>query len=161
MKNIKLILLFTVLFTGVLSAQNKDSKFENVKSLIESKNFRFEGTWAYPMRGGSINLIGNPNSLDVKGDSVNVYLPFFGVSQLSHYNTNGGFKYEGPAENYEVAYDDKKQKATITFNVHQEVERLDVTITISSIDNANVDVISSHRDIMRYKGDLEKLEEKE
>tara|TARA_B100000949_G_C14165509_1_gene401017 strand:- start:434 stop:919 length:486 start_codon:yes stop_codon:yes gene_type:complete len=156
MKNIKLILLFTFMISGAINAQSKASKFEDLKALIESKNYRFVGNWAYPMRGGNINLIGNPNSLTVSKDSVDIFLPFFGVSRLSHYNTSGGFEYEGAIEDYKVEYDDNKQKVTITFNVHPNIERLDVTITASSQDAANIDVISSHRDIMRYKGDLKK-----
>ena len=157
-----LILLTFVQFEG--KAQNKEQKakkFQLIKTLVESKNYVFQGDWAYPLRGTSINLIGNPNSLEVKGDSVDIYLPFFGVSRISGYENEGGFKYEGPMQDYHVNYNEKKNKLTISFTVQDRSESLDITITAFNKSSVDVNLNSDRRDVMKYRGKMEEPEKSE
>tara|TARA_R110002020_G_scaffold294690_4_gene510462 strand:+ start:2120 stop:2617 length:498 start_codon:yes stop_codon:yes gene_type:complete len=163
-KLIPLILIFLIFISFEGKAQSdekKDQKFELVKSLIESKNYEFEGDWAYPLRGTSINLIGNPNSLEIKGDSVDIYLPFFGVSRISGYENEGGFKYEGPVKDYVVDYNEKKNKIIINFTVQDRSESLDITITAFSKSSVDVNVNSDRRDVMKYRGRMQEPEKSE
>ncbi|MEH6406754.1 MAG: DUF4251 domain-containing protein [Leeuwenhoekiella sp.] len=165
-KIVSYITLFSLLTFSVQAQQKseditKNSDFENLKSLLDSKEYVFEGDWAYPLRGTSISLIGNPNSLEIKKDSVDIYLPFFGVSQMSSYDGEGGFKYVGPMKEYSVEYNDDKSKAIVTFNVQNRTESLDITLTASKATSASLTVTSNRRDFMRYDGDLKKPEKKE
>lgn len=84
MKNIFLLLLLSVSFT--LQAQNhvaKDSTFEQLRTLIESGNFRIEVNRAYPSGGRSVDLFSNRGFVNVKDSVATGFFPFSdGPTQL-------------------------------------------------------------------------------
>ena len=75
MKNLKLLYSFILLFvSATLFAQHKNDR---VKSIIESKHYTFVAQSALPVRGSFRNLT-SEYDLRVIGDSLSVYLPYFG-----------------------------------------------------------------------------------
>ena len=91
MKNVRLFWLvgIVLLLAGQsLYAQSKKEKKEQkvneVKELIDSKRFTVDVDRAIPMGGRSVNLT-SPYSLEMRGDSVISYLPYFGRAYSAPY----------------------------------------------------------------------------
>lgn len=75
MKHLKLlIVIFLIFISGTVLAQHKADR---TRSILESKNFSFIAQSALPSRGNFRNLT-SEYDLTVIGDSLSVYLPYFG-----------------------------------------------------------------------------------
>ena len=105
--------------------------FEQLRELVNSRQFEIENDWAVPLRLTTINLIGNTNFIRFKGDSVEVFLPYFGVRHSSGgYDTSGGIEYEGPAIDLEITEDVANNNILIKFEDRQGSEQLQFIITL-------------------------------
>lgn len=127
---------------------------QKLKDLINKREFEIENDWAAPMRGPQINLIGNSNYIRFKNDSVEVYLPYFGVRHSGGgYGSENGIKFEGIAKelNYTT---DNKNNPVITFKASQTSENLDFRITLYQNMKTDTRVNSSQRDPISYRGDI-------
>ena len=101
MKNVRIFWLvgIVLLLAGQsLYAQSKKEKKEQkaneVKELIDSKRFTVDVDRAIPMGGRSVNLT-SPYSLEMRGDSVISYLPYFGRAYSAPYGGGDGLRFEG------------------------------------------------------------------
>lgn len=156
------ILLIAVLSFSCGSSMDRSSEsMANLQQLIDQKHFEIENDWAMPLRGSQINLIGNPNYIRFKNDSVELFLPYFGVRQSGGgYNSESGIKYEGIAQDLQI----RKNKAgntEILFEGEQKSENLDFRIILYPNLNAQTHVNSSQRDPISYKGEIHEWQEKE
>lgn len=134
---------------------------ENIQQLVGKRHFEIENTWAIPLRGSQVNLIGNPNYIRFKNDSVELFLPYFGVRHSGGgYNSESGIKYEGIAQDLEIEMN-KAGNTEITFEGKQQSESLDFRITLYPNLNAYTHVTSSQRDPISYKGEVHEWQEKE
>lgn len=80
MKTVKLLNLLALLFlTSSIFAQHKNDR---VKNIIDSKHFTFVAQSALPTKGSFRNLT-SEYDLRVIGDSLAVYLPYFGEAFAS------------------------------------------------------------------------------
>lgn len=132
--------------------------FEQLRELVNSREFEIENDWAIPLRLTTINLIGNSNFIRFKGDSVEVFLPYFGVRQSGGgYGASGGIEYEGPAKDLSIAEDMAKNNILIKFEGRQGSEHLQFIITLFTKGNASTSVNSSERDPISYWGNLRAL----
>jgi hypothetical protein len=129
--------------------------FEQLRELVSSREFEIENDWAVPMRSPTINLIGNSNFIRFKGDSVALFLPYFGVRHSGGgYGTSGGIEYEGPAKELYIAEDKDKNNILIKFGGRQGSEQLQFIITLFSKGNVSTSVNSSERDPISYWGNV-------
>jgi hypothetical protein len=169
------ICTFIVTAWSCKSPQSKytDAQIHAVESLIESKNYTIKSDWAYPQvtyamqqvlnsglmpRGSSANaisLIGNPNYLTVKKDSVKSYLPYFGERQMgAAYGDAGAIELEGAIENYEVLKG-KKNSYLVKFNANSKTERFDIIIQFFPNYKSDIRIQSSSRFPISYSGQVE------
>ena len=84
-----------------LKEKEKAEKKKSVLALIESETFTFKARTAITNGGKSIDLIGNPNYLQVTPDNIESSMPFFGtVTSVRNYNVgDGGLNFNSkPAE---------------------------------------------------------------
>jgi len=172
MKKITLLLALFIVVGSTLQAQTKQDKkaakaeaaqkeYENMKTLLTSEVFVFEGEWANSQGGKRINLISNPTFIKMENKIADGYLPFFGVSRGGSYGGNGAIEFKGNVENYTLTFDDKKQKATIKFRSKSEnTEIYDVIMTVFSSLSSTVSINSTNRSVMNYSGKIKKLEKK-
>lgn len=153
------LLTFLSFSCGIVQKNPEDN--QDLQDLINKKKFEIENNWASPMRGTQINLIGNPNYIRFKNDSVEVYLPYFGVRHTGGgYNSENGIKFEGVPENLNFSTD-KKNNTVITFEADQDSENLDFRITLYQNEKASTSVNSSQRDPISYRGNIHDLPEQE
>ncbi|WP_378174144.1 DUF4251 domain-containing protein [Aquimarina sp. SS2-1] len=179
------VLVFTLLIGGMLIGCNSTKKTveptpksEALEAMIAKKAFKIESDWMYPLATTSMNviansgllppgstvngisLIGNPNYIKFYGDSIAMDLPFYGERQLpGQYTRNeGGIIFSGIPDQYEVTKDEKKQQHMIKFTVKNNRESYRVTITLFPNWSSDINVNSTHRTSIRYRGTVSALE---
>lgn len=151
-----------------------DQQIVDFKSTIEAKSFEIRANWANPQlsqgliaianaglvqpgsNAGNINLIGNPNYLRFKGDSVSASLPYYGERQISAtYNAkNAGIVFDGIPEELSITPTKKGQGYSLSFRIKSDSESYQVTTWVYPTSNAQITVNSSHRTSIRYSGEI-------
>ncbi len=143
-----------------LSDAARSEKMAEMKSLIDSRNFEIENQWVTPLRGNRINLIGNANYIRFQGDSVELFLPYFGVRHTGGgYNNDGGIKYEGLAKNLQVK-EGRNNSLILKFEGKQATESYDFTVNVFPNLNTSTQVNSSDRDPISYQGEIHEYDNK-
>lgn len=155
------ILSFMSCHTGkVLSevAEDRDVEDEYLVDLVAEREFQIKNEWAMPLRGSSINLIGNPNYIRFEGDSVDVALPYFGYRHIGGgYGSEAGIEFEGLVE--ELRIEKEPDEITMHFEADQGSEHLNFSIIVYADGTAHTSVTSSERDAISYRGFVTPLPE--
>lgn len=163
----KLVILFIAVMTLTnLVGQDKQSKkeqkqakkeveYQKMLSLIKTADYHFEATNANPQSGQQINLIGNPNFLKVKNDTVNADMPFFGraYSGLA-YGGNGGIEFNTELKEYEVVENTKKKSINISFKAQGKNDQYACMLSVSGSGYATLTITSNNRATISYYGNL-------
>ncbi|WP_299241794.1 DUF4251 domain-containing protein [uncultured Aquimarina sp.] len=171
---------FLIGCNGAKKTVEPTAKSKALEAMIADKEFTIESDWMYPQpttsmnviansgllppgsTTNSINLIGNPNSLKVHGDSITLDLPFYGERRLSsgQYGGNeGGIVFKGIPDRYEVTKDEKRQRYIIEFTVKKNSESYRGIITLYPNWNSNIVINSTYLTTIRYRGTVSGLEE--
>lgn len=129
------------------------SSMDELSSLIESRQYEIQHDWAVPQRGSNINLTGNANYIRVEGDSVQLFLPYFGVRHFGGgYGSDGGIEYEGLLREPEIVQEDRR--ILMSFDAEESSEGYRFHITLYPNGNVNTTVISTQRDNISYRGTI-------
>ncbi len=178
--NIGLVLL---LFTACKSSDsvNQSSAAEalQTRQLIEAGDFEITMNWANPMATNELNQLGNSGLLGVgnsagrisligttsymrfKGDSLQVYLPYYGTRQSGARlgNNSGAIEFEGVPREFQKEYNESKRRTDIRFEMKEDSENYNVFISVYANRNAVVSVNSSQRNSITYDGNVKVLQE--
>ncbi|KKL81341.1 hypothetical protein LCGC14_1995700 [marine sediment metagenome] len=158
-----------------------DSGMQKLNELITTNQFEILSDWAMPLATASmnslansgllppgssasqINLIGNSNYVKIMGDSLSVYLPYFGERQMGGaYNTNGpGIGFEGIPERMEVTKNEDKQRYDILLKIDNDSENFTLNIGLYPNFKSTINVTSSKRFPIRYSGSVQAIEGEE
>ncbi len=132
--------------------------YDELREAINNRTFEIEHIWALPMGGGMIDLIGNPNYIRVKNDSVDIFLPYFGerFGGGGFNNIEGGIAYKGPAKNFSITERQKRQ-LEIRFDGKQDQDQLRFVITVYPDGSANTNVQTTQRQTISYRGNVKRL----
>ena len=143
--------------------QEKQEKYEEMISIVKDRKIEFEAEWALAQQGARINLIGNPNHVRVIGDSISVFLPYFGVRTGGGgaYGGSGGIKIENRIVELEIEFDDKKRKINLKFNAFDGTEKVEFYMSIFGGGNTNINAFSNTRSNISYDGSSELYEKEE
>lgn len=156
---------------------SSQAQLNQLHELVSSKSFQIQSDWAMPLMtnsmnsisnagllpigssGSQINLIGNSNFLKVEGDTITAYLPYFGERQMGggYSNNDNAIQFKGIPENYEVTEDEKTGSKEISFNIANRTESFKVFITLSPNLSSTINVNSTERFSIRYRGDVERI----
>ncbi len=161
MKYIIILCSLLVMSCGTANKPLTENQTSQVRQWVNDKEFTIESQWAIPFAGSQINLIGNPNYLTFKGDSVSAYLPFYGERRSGYALDGGGIEFEGEPKNLQTLYNQKKQSSVLKFDISEKGEHYQVTVTLYDNKKSIITVNSSQRDMMRYNGEVEALPEGE
>lgn len=156
------ILLLTLACGGVKDSSSLESEkdFAKLSELVDSREFEIENEWLLPLGGSMINLIGNPNYIRFKGDSLDLFLPYFGVRHSGGgYGRDGGITYKGPAKNLNITKDTAKNNIHLNFEANADNEILEFFITLFPGGSATTFVSSSQRQSISYRGDVKAWQE--
>lgn len=184
------LLVFTFLVTQAqtkaekraLKLEKKEVAFTAVKTLIESGEFQFEASSAFPLgndiakisaafvgsnnvfQGNTVNLTGNTNFIKITDQTSDLFLPYFGrVYRNVGYNRTGsesGIQFKGDVEEYTVEYDEAKHKVNIKFTANKPQELLKFHLVVANENNVTLTVNSGNRQSIRYQGKINKLPKK-
>jgi hypothetical protein len=150
MKNLKLLFLIALLFvSGALWAQHKSDR---VRSIIESKHYTFVAQSALPSKGSFRNLTSDYD-LKVLGDSLSVYLPYFGEAFAPIDPTENPLQFSTSGNKYTVSQS-KKGSWNITIipsGIH-DARQFNLTITSSGYGSLTVNF--NNRQPISYNGFL-------
>ncbi len=152
MKKIKIIfaLLVIILFGGSPMAYAQQKSADEVKQMVESKNFIFKAEVANPARGGSQQL-SSGYDVSVTNSNVICYLPFYGRAQTIPIGAaDGGIKFTSTSFEYKTVNDGKVWQVTIKPNDVSHVQQL--YLSIYDDGTATLDVMNIHRDNISFKG---------
>lgn len=138
-------------------AEKQEQRMDEVKNLLESKEFVFNATHALPMGGGS-KYLNYSYDVEIKGDTISSYLPFFGVAyRLDYGGRNAAFHFTEPAEEYTMENEENGYR--IEFEIDKGMDNLNFNFHISELGYATLNVISTNRQAISYYGRIDSIEE--
>ena len=158
-------LMIGLIFTscGSLDGPVDEGKYQELQEIVNSKEFQIENNWALPVGGGNINLIGNPNHIIFKEDSVDIFLPYFGVSHTSadYGGSEIGIKYNGTVQDLQIKENSSKGNIELEFDANDESENFNFIINVYPNKKTRTRVSSSRRNTISYEGEITETEIKE
>ncbi|MEM9001556.1 MAG: DUF4251 domain-containing protein [Bacteroidota bacterium] len=174
------LVLSCALWVGCSTTSKTAEQTDNgaIKTMVEQQSFEFIAEWANPLNtngfnqiatigllppgsmANQINLMGGSNYLRWQGDSVSAYLSYYGERQISGgYNQATAIEFEGLPENYTASYNPKKNRYEIRFDISHQVERYTVNAYLFPNKRFSMNVSSSHRQPIGYRGYAMAIEE--
>lgn len=169
---ISLLCIFLLLFVTVAAVfgQDKSSKreakraseekhYQSTKQIVETGEFVFVADWATTQKGRRINLISNPNQFEISDQKAQASMPYFGAVQMYDMSGQGGINIEGPVENYEVKYNERKKRITVTFKARSSTgnETYVCTFNIGATGGTSLSITSGARNRISYSGQIKAL----
>ncbi|MCE2612191.1 DUF4251 domain-containing protein [Flavobacteriaceae bacterium D16] len=178
-KHYRFLLLYALWIAGILwllgscsGAKNvSEETVQELKQQADSRSIKVKAEWAIPLTTNAlasvytsgllppgsnvsrINLIGTPNSFEIRGDSIYADLPYYGERRIvSGYPGGEGISFTGAIEDYKTDFDKKTGSYRITFDADDEVERYDITIRLFPGQRAVLMFFSTQRNPIRYEG---------
>jgi hypothetical protein len=155
MKNRKalLVLLAINILAGSLMATAQKKSPDEIKKLVESKNYVFKAQWVNPQVGTSRQLTSDYD-LAIAGDTVISYLPYFGRAYAAPVNpSEGGIKFTSTKFDYKLSNGGKSWRVTIKPKDAPEVQQLYLDIFDNG--NATLQVTSTNRQGISFNGYVE------
>ena len=137
--------------TTKLTTEEKQEMAESIRNSINEKNFEVEISMMNPMRGRSRHVDGY--SVQVKGDTLISYLPYFGVARSIPYGGGSGFNFEEEIESYEAVEKDNNSME-IEIKTRHEGDRLTYNFDIFDNGTAYLTITSYNRDNISYSGNI-------
>lgn len=168
-----LLLLGLILGCSSTSKTNYNAaKKEALDTMVAERTFEIVSRSALPLATNSLNSISNagllplgstgnrvdltttPNYLRIIGDSLDVFLPYFGERQMGggYNNTNVGITFKGLPKKFEITQNEKTQGYTMSFVIKNQGESYTVTTELFPNHNSSINVISTHRTPIGYNG---------
>lgn len=146
--------------------------------LVEDREFVFDAKYAMPLgsqayisasnlgftmaRGNSptnINLTGDGYYLGMDGDSVEIYLPYFGTrDNVTNYNSKGSIDIRAAIEEFKERRTPKGHE--MEFFARDGYERFRLIFMVFPNQQAQLSLFSPQRDVIRYAGKLQESTER-
>jgi len=152
-------------------------QFFEIKNLIDSKNFSFNANWAIPLgndisnlgltlsggagifQGGRVSISSGSNFIKVNDTIADVFLQYFGRVFFPKLNNNdGGIRYDGTIETYEVEVNEKKKSIQVVWTANPKGDFLKFFMRINANGSASVAVTSTNRQSITYNGTISAIE---
>lgn len=159
MKNV-IIVIIAVLTLASCSTADKVARDERrrekagmVAESIESGRYRVGVRTAYPARGGAVQVTGD-YGLEVSGDSVTVYLPYFGRGYTLPYGGGKGLNFKALTTEYDVRKM-KRGRTRVEFSTRNDEDTYRFTVDVFDNGQVSIDVQPQQRSRISYSGELE------
>lgn len=144
-------------------------ELEKVHAVVKMDTLKIRSQWANPLNAndiinigllppdsaaGNINLIGNPNYFKIIGDSLSIFLPYYGRRQLGGtYNPSEvGIAFEGKPKVFKQEFNEKRNRYEYYFEVNTNKENLQINLSIFPNLRTDIKISSSHRTFISYSG---------
>jgi len=134
----------------------KAERAKYVAKVLDKRHYQIDVNVMFPRRGGSMVVTSNW-SLEVKGDTLVSYLPYFGVSHEAVIGTQQGLNFTAPIKSYTDS-GFIKGKRTIRLKADSEEDQLEFQLEVMDTGSSYIDVISRKRDGIGFSGDISEAE---
>jgi len=149
-----MMMVVTLGFTSCASsnAVSKRERAQAVKKQLDDRQYTIEVNRALPMGGRAREL--NPTySLSIKGDTINSYLPYFGVAYNVPYGGGQGLVFKASITDYTVNFD-AKGSADITIRTRSEEDHYVYQIKIFEHGSTTIHVTPNNRQAITFHGNV-------
>lgn len=138
---------------STMTAAERAEKALAVERALASRHYVVDVQMMYPRRGRAVNVTSN-YSLEVKGDTLVSYLPYFGRAYSIPYGGGKAFNFSAPISSYESVRDEKGRTYVRLVTDNEEDV---ITFQLEIFDNgqATIDVQAREREPITYSGELE------
>ncbi len=157
MKKIVVLLLIAICMVNMDSFSQKNKKREKfdpvVKEQILNKKYKLKALRALPQGWKSVSLDGR-YFLEIKGDSIISYLPYYGRAYSIPYGGGDGLDFKGAIQEYEIE-EGKKNRLDIDIETRSREDSYTFKIQIYPNGSANISVSSNNRQSISYIAELE------
>jgi hypothetical protein len=155
LKNIYKLILPMIIVMAVLpaavQAQDKKDNQEDIKSLVESKNYVFKAQTALPARGRTRPL-NTDFDLRVSGDTLISYLPYFGRAYSAPINpSQGPLNFTSTEFDYKVT-DRRKGGWDIVIMPKDVQDPRQMSLSVFDNGTASLTVTSNNRQPISFNG---------
>lgn len=149
---ISLTIYFSI--SGCAVTGNASLEKGEVGNMVKDTNFLFEVETVNPLRGRPRNMGTGVYTVKINGDTLSTYLPYIGRSHVAPVNVNEiGIKFTTHEFTYIVEQkSDKEWRITIEPKDISEVQKMFFTIFTNG--NTSLNIVSTHRDPITYRGIL-------
>ncbi len=176
-KTIWMIAVLTMMGCGSSSSVSEltPEEYQAFEDLVHNGNYEIRARWARPVSLNSltalanagllapedtpsrINLLDNPGYLRVIGDSLSVYLPYYGDRQIGGgYNTlNNAIRFDGIPKKMELEKDEKSKGYRLKMTMDNNTETYTVAAKLAPNSFSTINVNSTHRSGISYSGDFQ------
>ena len=134
------------------NAVSKRERAQAVKKQIEDRQYTIEVNRALPM-GGRARELTPTYALSIKGDTINSYLPYFGVAYSVPYGGGEGLIFEATITDYTVNFD-AKGTANITVRTRSKEDSFVYQINIFENGSTTIYVTPTNRQAITYHGNV-------
>lgn len=153
-------IIFIVLVAALAGCATTAEKMEReartaaqVSEALGSRHFTVQVMMMYPQRGRTVNLTSN-YSVEVKGDTLISYLPYFGRAYNVPYGGGKGLNFMAPITGYRTETG-RKGATRVVLTTENDEDRYQYVLEISSSGESFVEVQSRQRDFIRYSGRMD------
>jgi len=171
MKNMILIALFfgaaialnaqeTKMTKKEKKVKTEAEKKEHIQQLMSDKTWRFDAERMLPATGQSKTLI-TDYGMDLLSDKIECYLPFYGRAYKAEYGSNKSpLDFNSKIDSYNIQ-EWKKGGWIVNFNVKNNSDFMQFTLTIASTGSATLSINSTDRQHISFQGEITDIEKKE
>lgn len=159
MKNVIIVIIAAITLASCSTAdkvardERRREKAGMVAESIESGRYRVGVRTAYPARGGAVQVTGD-YGLEVSGDSVTVYLPYFGRGYTLPYGGGKGLNFKALTTEYDVRKM-KRGRTRVEFSTRNDEDTYRFTVDVFDNGQVSIDVQPQQRSRISYGGELE------
>lgn len=132
--------------------ERKEQKEKAVKEIVNSGYIKINVDRAVPMAGRSVNLTSS-YSLEIHGDSILSYLPYFGRAYSAPYGGGEGLTFKEMATEKEQT-SKKKGRSEIKFRVKTKEDIYTFRIEVYSNGSATINVTPVNKQSITFYGDV-------
>lgn len=132
--------------------EKKEEKALEVKEMIEGGRFTVDVNRAVPMSGRAVNLTSS-YSLELKGDSVVSFLPYYGRAYTAPYGGGNTMDFKATVSEYDLSYD-KKGAATLKFRTRTDNDTYAFSINVFPNGASTIRVTPVNKQGITYYGEL-------
>ena len=151
MKKQGLLSAVAVVVLGLLTACSTMTAAERAEKALAV--YVVDVQMMYPRSGRAVNVSSN-YSLEIKGDTVVSYLPYFGRAYSIPYGGGKAFNFSAPIISYESA-SDQKGKTYVRLVTDNEEDVITFQLEIFDNGQTTIDVQAREREPITYSGELE------
>jgi len=153
------VLLSALLFQCSSSKKTVSLNADDVKNMVNNKEFIFVADRVNPLRGRSRTLT-SEYDVKINNDSLVSYLPYFGRAYQAPMDpSQGGIQFTSTSFSYEVNANGKNGwDVIIKPKDYQDVQQLSFTIFDNG--SATLNVVSTQKDPISFNGNVEPIKNK-